>query len=273
MLADWVEDETKSADFDDARLDKRFKRLMADIYDRCRNSIPAACGGWKETLAAYRFFDNKNVNLDAVLSSHYEATLARINASKLVLIAQDTTQLIREKEKVKTFLHANVAFTTERVCLGVINVAHWKRERKKDKAAQAMKPIEEKESIRWLDGYEAACAVQAQCPDTLIVSVSDRESDIHELFLDAQTYETNTRAGWIVRSMHDRQIEDEHSHKLREYLEKAPIKGHTEFTLPANGERKSGKVKQTIQAAVVPLKAVSRPGKELAGFECACNTR
>ncbi len=279
MLADWVEDETKSADFDDARLDKRFKRLVADIYDRCRNSIPVACGGWKETLAAYRFFDNKNVNLDAVLSSHYDATLARINASKVVLIAQDTTQLIREKtkkteaikgirekEKVKTFLHANVAFTTERVCLGVINVAHWKREGKKDKAAQAMKPIEEKESIRWLDGYEAACAVQAQCPDTLIVSVSDRESDILELFLDAQTYETNTRAGWIVRSMHDRQIEDEHSHKLREYLEKAPIKGHTEFTLPANGERKSRQVKQTIQAAIVPLKAVSRPGKELAGL-------
>ena len=90
MLADWVEDETKSADFGDVRLAKRFKRLMADIYDRCRNSIAVACGGWKETLAAYRFFDNKNVNLDCILSSHYDATLARISASKIVLIAQDT---------------------------------------------------------------------------------------------------------------------------------------------------------------------------------------
>ena len=289
MLADWVEDETQSADFGDVRLDKRYKRLIADIYDRSRNSLPAACGGWKETLAAYRFFDNENVNLEGVLASHYEATLTRISASNVVLIAQDdvpylmnhsryTTQLVREKtkktevikgirakEKDKTYLHANVAFTTERVCLGVIKVAHWKREGKKDKAAQVKKPIEEKESIRWLDGYEAACAVQAHSPDTLIVSVSDRESDIHELFLDAQTYETHTRAGWIVRSMHDRLVEDEHSCKLREYLEKTPIKGHTEFTLPANGERKSRSVKQTIQAAIVPLKAVSRPGKELAG--------
>ena len=108
-----------------------------------------ACGGWKETLAAYRFFDNDNVNLEGVLASHYDATLTRISASNVVLIAQDTTQLVREKtkkteiikgirakEKDKTHLHANVAFTTERVCLGVVNAAHWKREGKKEKAVQ-----------------------------------------------------------------------------------------------------------------------------------------
>lgn len=99
MLSDWIENEGKSTDFGDLRLDKRFKQLLTDIYDRCRNSIPAACGGWKETLAAYRFFDNKNVNLERVLSPHYDATLERISASNVVLIAQDTTQLVREKTK------------------------------------------------------------------------------------------------------------------------------------------------------------------------------
>ncbi len=149
MLADWVEDEAKSADFGDVRLENRFKRLIAAIDDRSRNSLPAACGGGKETLAADRFFDHDNVNLEGVLASHYEATLTRISAGNVVLIAQDTTQWVREKmkktevikgirtkEKDKTPLHANVAFTTERVCLGVINVAHWKREGKKDKAVQ-----------------------------------------------------------------------------------------------------------------------------------------
>lgn len=65
MLADWIEEEGKSSHFGDLRLDKRFKQLLTDIYDRCRNSIPAACGGWNETLAAYRFFDNKNVKFGA----------------------------------------------------------------------------------------------------------------------------------------------------------------------------------------------------------------
>lgn len=145
VLTDWVENEgIKRAAFGDLRLDKRFKQILTDIYDRCRNSIPAACGGWKETLAAYRFFDNKNVNLERVLSSHYDATLDRISANKMVLIAQDTTQLIREKtkktevikgirakQKITTFLHASVAFTSERVCLGVVNVDHWERKGKK----------------------------------------------------------------------------------------------------------------------------------------------
>ena len=82
---------------------------------------------------------------------------------------------------------------------------------------------------------------------------SNRESDIYELFLETQTYEASTRAGWIVRSMHDRLVANEPGHKLRAYLEKASIKGSTEFTLPANGKRKSRKVRQTIQAANVPL--------------------
>ncbi len=72
--------------------------------------------------------------------------------------------------------------------------------------------------------------------------------------------------GLFVHSMHDRLVEDDKHHKLRAYLEQTPIKGHVEFTLPANGERKSRTVKQSLQAAVVPLKAVSRSDKTLAGI-------
>lgn len=280
MIASWTEEERGNTNFGDVRLAKRFTRLLTDMYERSRNSIPAACGGWTETVAAYRFFNHKNVDLEKVLSGHYQSSLARIQACDIVLIPQDTTQLIREvtqKEEVikgiretkknKTFLHANVAFTPERVCLGAVAMTHWKRQGKKNKAAQVKKPIEEKESLRWLEGYGAACAIQARCPDTLVVSVADRESDIYELFLETQTYEASTRAGWIVRSMHDRLVENEQTHKLSAYLEKTAIKGRTKFTLPANGKRKSRQVKQTLQASSVPLKAISRFGQELDGVE------
>jgi hypothetical protein len=280
MTPDWMEEERGDTNFGDARLAKRFIRLLTDMYDQCRNSIPAACGGWAETTAAYRFFNHSNVDIKTVLSGHYQSSLVRISACDVVLIPQDTTQLIREvtkknevikgikaTEKAKTFLHANIAFTPERVCLGIVAIDHWKREEKKNRAAQAMKPIEEKESVRWLEGYGAACAVQAQCPETLVVSIADRESDIYELFLETQSYEASTKAGWIVRSKHNRPVVDEQSHKLREYLEKSVIKGRTEFTLPANGKRESRKVIQTIQAARIPLKAISRPGQKLEEVE------
>ena len=266
MAAEWVEEERGETDFGDARLAKRFTRLLSDMYERSRNSIPAACGGWAETIAAYRFFNHPNVDLKQVLSGHYQSTVNRIKDRDVVLIPQDTTQLIRDItqktdaikgiraiRKDKTFLHANIAFTEQRVCLGVVAVDHWKRAGKKNPKIQAQKPIEDKESIRWLQGYETTCAVQAQCPKTLVVSIADREGDLYELFLQAQSYPAETQAGWIVRSKHNRPVVDETNSKLRSYLGNSPVKGHSEFTLPANGERASRQVKQTIQAARVPL--------------------
>jgi hypothetical protein len=55
--------------------------------------FPAACNGRAETAAAYRFLDNDRVGKDQVLFPHRRATLERIQAHKIVLIAQDPTGL------------------------------------------------------------------------------------------------------------------------------------------------------------------------------------
>ena len=41
--------------------------------------------------------------------------------------------------------------------------------------SRTTKAIVEKESVRWLNHYDRACEVQAQCPDTLVISIADRE--------------------------------------------------------------------------------------------------
>jgi len=58
MLSPWVVDEMKDADFRDARLNQRIELLLAQLAAHPTASIPAACGGCAETMAAYRFFDN-----------------------------------------------------------------------------------------------------------------------------------------------------------------------------------------------------------------------
>ena len=60
------------------------------------------------------------------------------------------------------------------------------------------KPIEAKESYRWLLGYRRACTVAAAVPGTQIISISDREGDIYECFVEAQTIE-GPRAERIIR--------------------------------------------------------------------------
>ncbi len=42
-------------------------------------------------------------------------------------------------------------------------------------ADSRQKAIEEKESYPWLKGYQAANQVALACPDTLVISISDRE--------------------------------------------------------------------------------------------------
>ena len=80
-----------------------------------------------------------------------------------------------------------LAVTPERLCLGALDAHMWARDfedlNKNDKRKQ--KPIKEKESNRWLEGYRKLCDLSEQLPGTMLVSISDREGDIYECFVEA----------------------------------------------------------------------------------------
>jgi hypothetical protein len=56
-------------------------------------SVQKACGGWGETMAAYRFFDNESVEWQAILEPHWRQTEQRMAEQSVVLCLQDTTEL------------------------------------------------------------------------------------------------------------------------------------------------------------------------------------
>jgi hypothetical protein len=99
----------------------------------------------------------------------------------VVLLAQDTTDLIhtitkgpkglgtlKETEKRETFLHPTIAITPHRLCLGVVGADIWERIEPSPKKERRNKPINEKESVHWLEGYQTACEVAGTVPETLI---------------------------------------------------------------------------------------------------------
>ena len=51
----WIAAETMDADFGDQRLEARYRLLLDLLSDKPSLSLPAACGGYAETQAAYRF--------------------------------------------------------------------------------------------------------------------------------------------------------------------------------------------------------------------------
>jgi hypothetical protein len=92
--AGWAEQEFGRADFPDARLRPRLLSLAAAFAAQPTAPIPVALqGNASDTKAAYRFFNNPQVDLQTLLQPHFEATAARIAEQPVVLVAQDTTSL------------------------------------------------------------------------------------------------------------------------------------------------------------------------------------
>lgn len=225
MHAPWVVEELKDVNLNDQRLNERMYQVLEQLGGCPQASIPAACGGWAETQAAYRFFDNKKVSFDRLLEPHIEATYRRVKDHSVVILSQDTTEidLTRPTQQVQgagylsvnsrrgAFLHPLLAFTAEGTPLGTVYAEAWTREEQKVPDSRSGKerererrrtPIEEKETMRWLDALAEARKVSHHVPKTQLICVADSEADIYELL------EASHASGvdWIVRGGCDRAL-------------------------------------------------------------------
>ncbi len=226
-MMEWVQAEIENQSMGDVRLNKRLGNIINRLSVEPSKSIPCANTTWAETFAAYRFFDNEKVNFNTIMSGHKAATLGRIKNEAVVLIPQDTTFLnfatdstskdmgtLRVKDANQQLLHTSIAITPSRVNLGVVSANMWQRPEKKTKRSRNTKPIEEKESMRWLDHYSKACEVQKEHPEVTIVSIADREGDIHEWFQHAESFPLEERANYIIRAKANRTLELENDDRL-----------------------------------------------------------
>lgn len=210
---DWIDEELMDVELGDGRLNKRLMTLTRDFYATPGGDIPEICNGENaKTKAAYRFFDNPKIEMKDILKPHYDSTLSRIKEHKVVLAVQDTTGLdysthpatndlgYLNKRKVGLIMHDTMAFTEDGAPLGLMDIQIWKRDFKYfgKKAKRKQLPIEEKESYKWLKSYQSCEEFQEKCPNTTIVNVGDRESDIYEYFVEK--INSGTRTEILVRS-------------------------------------------------------------------------
>jgi hypothetical protein len=267
----WEAEEMATVAFGDQRLETRVSTLLQRLMSQPSASLPTACRGWDETHAAYRFFANPKVTAEKVLAPHAHATRERMRQHDIVLCIQDTTELdYQGNEQIQglgpltyegqrgLYLHPTLAVTPGRLCLGVFEGLMWARreEHYGKKGQRKEKYLEEKESLRWIEGYRQVCELAAGIPDTQCIYMADRESDIYELF--AEGHAQAHRADWLIRASHDRCLLDDA--RLSDALAHAPSLGELEFELPARYKRVKKKVTQTLKAVRVSLKAPKRAG-------------
>ena len=226
----WLDRELAACECKDERLGKRFRSLLARLATKPGESLPLACQDWANTKGAYRFLDNGRVSEAEILGGHFKATRDRIAATDgTILVPHDTTEFSFKREDIDAvgmtrkavvgkyrngklhhytacgiLLHSSLAVTTEGLPLGLTAVKFWSREKFKGTNALKKKinpirvPIEEKESVRWLENLRQSTELLAE--PTRCVHIGDRESDIYELFCTAKDAGTH----FLVRTCVDR---------------------------------------------------------------------
>lgn len=255
----WIEDEFSGLDLGDERLNKRAKRLMSRFAAKPTASVPMASNGWSETIAAYRFLSNDEVDWQAILAPHWAQTRLRMQSRRVVLCLQDTTELDFNGQQTQglgplnyptrrgMYLHPTYAVTPEREPLGIVDAWMWARASADDTPPNPPP----KESTRWIEGYERVAEMAAELPETRLVYVADREADMVSLMARAQAL--GDPADWLVRATHNRCLPD--GEKLWAHtLSSAPL-GEITFTMATRHGVKSRKVRQQLWARSVQIPA------------------
>jgi len=268
---DWANAEFAGIDLGDSRLENRCQQLAVTLGKQPVASINTACEDWAESKAAYRFFDNEDVTAKEILAPHSQRTVERMQGYPVVLAIQDTTyfnfthhptteglgEVGRKSNKTRGFgLHSTIAVSPDGQPLGILTemfitrpigeAAHTNQQSKK-------MPIEEKESYRWLQSFDAT--IQVSPKNTQVVTVCDREGDIYEMFVMAQ----EKQASLLVRASENRALVADEMKYLWAKIEQKPIQGELVVQIHSNQKRQGRQANVSIRFCSVKLRPPWRP--------------
>jgi hypothetical protein len=154
-----MEEEFVGIDFNSARLEKRFRRVMKTLARQPGESIWRCGANRAESKAIYNMLGNERFDNAEILREHQAATIKRIAGENVTLAVQDTTSLhydthektegigyISDKTKGVN-IHSCIAVTPDGLVHGVLDQSHYNRPQAKDdtmtKGEKKNRPIAE----------------------------------------------------------------------------------------------------------------------------------
>ena len=249
--AELVSDEHCIGMFGDMRLCKVGISLYSRIPERGTVCIRRLSDDRATQLRFQRFLGSWNVTPQEI-ARHAGERVARTVAGRHVLAIQDTSELDYSVHAARTvglgttsspkhlglLVHPVLVVDADsNVCLGIAHQSAWIRETA-NQPRSARRPIEEKESMRWIEGAEA---VRSQLKQAAMVTVvADRESDIYEEWDRIPDGHTHL----LTRAHYDRQLDD--GDTLLGWLGKQPVAACFTVDVPA---RAAGKAYKTTNGA------------------------
>jgi hypothetical protein len=262
----WPNTEFDGIDLGDKRLNERSVKITGQFMSSTQSPINQACGDWAGTKAAYRFFQNGSVDYRDIVGHHAQVTKRRFDNENVILAIQDTTYFnYSDHPKTKglgilsrftgkyrkdiitsgLYMHTTMAINTNGLPLGLLDqkitaraVLPKEKIDIKRRSHNIALPIEEKESIRWLDAMRISASL-FEDQDKIVVTVADREADIYDLFLLAEEIGTH----YLIRASHNRKVNKSAVHSENsgemswDFMGKQKVEGEIQVNVPAKTDQ------------------------------------
>ena len=253
-MQSWVEEELAYLDMGDVRRNRRLVTLITSLSEHPAKSVPEATGSWAAAKAAYRLWDSKQVEPEAIRQAHGRKAAERAATYPVVLAVQDTTSLdfthhpktqglgyLEHPKHSGLLVHSVLAVNTEGVPLGLIHQQVWTRDAQQlgSRHQRRQKEISQKESQRWLTAVEET--QKAVPPETMVITVADREADIYELLAAPRPPSSHL----LIRGTHNRRVQHQERY-LWEAIRKSPVRGEWPIAL----HRRDTQAARTAQITV-----------------------
>src|SRR5438105_4637972 len=91
----------------DLRRTRRAVKAASNLAENPLGSLPAQMHTWKETKALYRLLDEPDVTFAALMHPHFHQSRQQANASAVVLLVQDTTDIDLSHRRKISFVQTN----------------------------------------------------------------------------------------------------------------------------------------------------------------------
>jgi len=269
----------KDAEFGDVRRNVRAVKIAETIENSYERSASASFEDNAGLKAAFRFVNTPSVTPEKLLGKFIEWNFKGLKCTH-ALIVQDTTEFnyswrkeleglgpVTKEGNQGFFLHPGIIVNPKNESvLGLASAYFWKRDGgngNKGEREYHKKPIEEKESYRWLMVPEE---IQKYTEGVSFTVVADREADIYELFLAQKEGKFGRNTELLIRAFQNRRISGEEE-KLFELIKTWEVKGIQKIDIEASHKRKKREAKLEVRygkvALLAPDKIKSRMPEEV----------
>lgn len=214
------------------------------------------------------------------LIKNLTSSVSNVSEAKKLIVISDTTEInyqanagnldkkdpnlgpVGNNKDIGFFMHPSIVIDkADKKLLGCSSLIIWNRSfDKKDKFQRNYQklPIEQKESVRWINGAIESKSVLKEAEE--ITFVADREADIYDEFFSVP----DNKCHLVIRSRGDRSIVGREQ-TLYEYIGSLPPKGKVDLEIKGSHKRAKRTANLLIKFSEVEIKKPKyHPKKEIA---------